>query len=423
MATTEAPPRTRRRTAAPKVKVTPEDFVRVARFLDTQVLVERALELRMVGLATLSGVNLHLLGGAGIAKSLALREWAKCITNARYFEKPLNPTLTPDAVIGGYDMPRYAKTGEFVRKVDGYAPTAHVVFLDEWFRANGAMLDALLPLANTEERQAEHNGGMMKCPTVVLVSASNTLPDPDNVQSVALVDRITLMLEVKDVKADESFKEVFRRHHDRRQADRAGVTTRETMTLEQVLDAQRQVDAVTLSPEFLDAAADLRRRTKDEGLAVSPRRWMELGRVARANAWMAGRDYLVAEDLSVTEHGMWRDPAHAPLAHKLCMPFHGRYEREATEKRIEAEKAFAEIAGIRAAVEGTPPTERLPEDVLRVGMAATRAIDHLKGEVDELLVEADKEKRDAASLRDLANELLTTQGWLFNNSFATKYRP
>lgn len=423
MATTDAPPRPRRRTAAAKVKVTPDDFVRVARFLDTQVLVERALELRMVSLATLAGVNLHLLGGAGIAKSLALREWAKCITDARYFEKPLNPTLTPDAVIGGYDMPRYAKTGEFVRKVDGYAPTAHIIFLDEWFRANGAMLDALLPLANTEERQAEHNGGMMKCPTVVLVSASNTLPDPDNVQSVALVDRITLMLEVKDVKADESFKEVFRRHHERRQADRAGVTMRETMTLEQVLDAQRQVDAVTLSPEFLDAAAGLRRRVKDEGLAVSPRRWMELGRVARANAWMAGRDYLVAEDLAVTEHGMWRDPAHAPLAHGLCLPFHGRYEREATTKRIEAEKAFAEIAGIRATVEGTPSSERLAEDVLRIGMAATRAIDHLKSEVDELLVEADKEKRDAASLRDLANELLTAQVWLFENSFATKYKP
>jgi MoxR-like ATPase len=281
MAVAEAPPRTRARKRTPAVTVTPEDFVRVVRYLDTQVLVERALELRMLTLTTLSGVNQHQLGGAGIAKSLALREWAKCITDARYFEKPMNPTLTPDAVIGGYDMPRYAKTGEFVRKVDGYAPTAHVIFIDEWFRANGAMLDALLPLANTEERMAEHNGGMMKCPTLMLVSASNTLPDPDNVQALALVDRITLMLYVEDVKADESFKEVFRRHHERRQAERAGVTTRETVTLAQVQEAQRQVDAVKLSAEFLDEAADLRRRVKAEGLAVSPRRWMELGRVLR----------------------------------------------------------------------------------------------------------------------------------------------
>jgi hypothetical protein len=33
--------------------VTPDDFVRVQRFLDTKVLVERALELRMIVLATL----------------------------------------------------------------------------------------------------------------------------------------------------------------------------------------------------------------------------------------------------------------------------------------------------------------------------------------------------------------------------------
>jgi hypothetical protein len=73
--------------------------------------------------------------------------------------------------------------------------------------------------------------------------------------------------------------------------------------------------------------------------------------------------------------------------------------------------------------DSTPASERLSDEVLNIGLVATRDIDHLKAEVDELLAEADKEKRDAASLRDLANELLAHQMWLFDNSFATKYRP
>jgi MoxR-like ATPase len=85
-------------------------------------------------------VNIHLLGGAGHREVARAARVRACVEGATLFEKAMNPALTPDAVIGGYDMPRYARTGEFVRKLDGAAPTAHIIFLDEWFRANGAML-------------------------------------------------------------------------------------------------------------------------------------------------------------------------------------------------------------------------------------------------------------------------------------------
>jgi MoxR-like ATPase len=264
---------------------------------------------------------------------------------------------------------------------------------------------------------------MVTCPTLVLVSASNTLPDPDNVLAKALLDRITLMLHVEDVKADESFKEVFRRHHERRQADRAGGVTRETVTLEQVQEAQRTGRCDHLAPDFLDEAAEPAAQGAREGVGREPRRWMELGRVCRANAWMAGRDHLIAEDLVVTEHGMWRDPAHKALARSLVLDYHGRYEQAAEKKRLEAADHFAAIEKIRPTCESTPPTQKLPREVMDEGVDATRAIDFLKGEVDELLAEADREKRDASSLRDLANELLTAQEWLHENSFPTKYRP
>ena len=398
------------------VAVTPQDFLRVTDHLDTQVLVERSLELRIINLATLAGVNVHLLGPPGVAKSLGLREYAKSIADARYFEKPLNANLPADAVIGAYDMALFASTGDFVRKVEGYAPTAHVVFLDEWFRANGPMLDALLPLANTEERQAEHNGGMMTCPTLVLVSASNHLPDADNEQAQALVDRITVMLYVERVKSDDSFKQILRRHHARRLAEVDDTWTREQVTLEQVQEAQRQVWHVRFTPEFEDAAAQLRRDTTTAGLNVSDRRWVELVRFCRAQAWMSGRDHLIPEDLAVVEHGLWRDKDQIPEAHRLVLAFHGRFEREATEKRQEAAPAIAKFEEIRPLVEGTPPNEDIDPDTLRKAISASRAIKAVKLRVEAVLDEATREQRDAAGLRELLNELVSIQLWFKSNS-------
>src|SRR4051794_17062984 len=116
---TKARPTRARKAATPgangrsRVKVTPEDFLRVIGFLDTRVLVERSLELRIINLAALAGVNVHMQGPPGVAKSLGLREYAKSIAGARYFEKPLNANLPADAVIGAYDMALFARTGEF----------------------------------------------------------------------------------------------------------------------------------------------------------------------------------------------------------------------------------------------------------------------------------------------------------------------
>lgn len=418
MTMTAAPP-----AAAPAtVQVEPDDFLRVMRYLDTQVLVERSNEIRVLFLTLLSGTNFHLNGEPGVAKSLALDEAAKCIVGAAYFKKPMNEELAPSAVLGGYDYANFMSTGDLHRKVLGMLPTAHIGFVDEIFRANGMMLDALLPIANVGERQAEIDGRMQRTPLLMLVSAANFMPDSDNARAAAYLDRVTNMLWVERVKSGDSFKEIMRRHAARvaAEANSTGIQ-RETITLEQVHEAQRQVRLVRLTPEFLDNAYDLRTKATGEGIVVSDRRWMEVFLVARANAWFAGRDFLIPEDLAVAEYGMARERDQIPSAHKLVLPFHGRFEREATEKRQEATPAIESVEEIRPLVEGTPPNEELDPDVLRKAINASRKVDAVKARVDAVLEEAEKEKRDAAKLRDLANELLALQMWFKQHNLPTQY--
>lgn len=404
------------------VTVEPADFERLERFITTEVLVERALEMRVLIRGSLAGVNIHEVGRPGVAKSLGLREYAKCVTGARYFEKVVHGMMPADAIIGGYDMPLFASTGKFQRVGSGYAPHAHIVFIDEVPRANGPTLDALLPMLNTQERASEQNGGMVTTPILFVVTASNTWFDAENQQAQALSDRITLMLHVEDVKSEDSFKEILRRDHERRLKIATNTVPRETITLEQLEEAQRQVKDVRPTPEFLDAAAKLRREAAQEGLTFGPRRWVELVLVCRANAWMANRDHLIPEDLAIAEHGLWRDPDDRPLAHKLVLPFHGRFEREASAKRQEAAKPLAAVEAIRPQVEGTPPNEELDQEVLTKAISASRQIDAVKERVDKVLGEADGEKRDASALRELSNELLAVQKWFQSNGLPTSYK-
>lgn len=422
MATTTAS-RAARGKSAPAVKVAPDDILRIAEDVTENVLVERKNEMRVIVLASLAGVNVHQLGHPGTGKSLGIREFCKRIIGARYFEKAVHAQMPADAIVGGYDMPKFAQTGEFSRNVEHYAPNAHVIFLDEVTRANGPTLDALLPLLNTEERAYEANGGMKTAPALFVATASNYMPDPDDAHLGAFVDRITLMQFIDYVKADDSFKEMVRRHHVRRQRE-AGAQAYEpkTVTLEQFQQAQREVSAIEPSPEYLEAISNLRVAAKTEaGLNVSDRAWMELGRVARSSAWLAGRDFLIPEDLVAVENGLWKQQADIPAARKLILPLQGRFEREAEEKAVEASKPMAEWEQIRPQVEAAPPHEDLEQALLSKCINVGRSIEKVLARVDAVLGEAKKEGRDAARLRDLRSELRTIQRWFKDNNLPNKY--
>ena len=57
---------------------------------------------------------------------------------------------------------------EYVRQIDGYLPTCEVAFIDEIFKANSAILNALLTLLN--ERLFDNGNQRLRVPLLCLVS-------------------------------------------------------------------------------------------------------------------------------------------------------------------------------------------------------------------------------------------------------------
>ena len=109
-------------------------------------LVERGCEARLLLLALVGGEHLLLLGPPGTAKSEVCRRLGKA-ARLSYFERTLTRFSTPEELFGPLSLAALERD-EYKRATDGYAPKAELLFLDEAFKANSAILNSLLTLLN-----------------------------------------------------------------------------------------------------------------------------------------------------------------------------------------------------------------------------------------------------------------------------------
>jgi MoxR-like ATPase len=92
-----------------------------------------------------------------------------------YFEYLLNQYTEPDELLGPVIVQKLTLAKpEFQRFRDGMMPNSYVVFLDEVFRGNSAILNALLSLIN--ERRVYEAGTAVQAHTLILYGAANQPP-------------------------------------------------------------------------------------------------------------------------------------------------------------------------------------------------------------------------------------------------------
>ncbi|KAL6772366.1 hypothetical protein ACKKBG_A29945 [Auxenochlorella protothecoides x Auxenochlorella symbiontica] len=156
-------------------------------------LLERETEVRLLLLAALCGEHLLLLGPPGTAKSELSRRLAE-LTGGRYFERLLTRFSVPEELFGPLSM-KGLENDLYERQTSGYLPTAEVAFIDEVFKANSAILNALLTILN--ERLFSNGSARLEVPLLCLVGASNELPESEELD--ALYDRFLLRRQVAQV--------------------------------------------------------------------------------------------------------------------------------------------------------------------------------------------------------------------------------
>src|SRR5262249_31462712 len=134
-------------------------------FLDKQEVI------RLLLVSVAAGEHMLLVGPPGPAKSALVRTFARLI-DARYFEYLLTRFTEPNELFGPVDI-RAFREGTYTRKTETMLPEAELVFLDEIFKSNSAILNSLLTILN--ERKFCNVSHLSNVPWLSILRTSNAL--------------------------------------------------------------------------------------------------------------------------------------------------------------------------------------------------------------------------------------------------------
>ena len=255
-------------------------------------VVERDAEIRSLAAALVAGQHVLLLGPPGTGKSYLTGLFTAALGSS-FFQVLMTKYTVPEEVFGPYSLAGLERD-EYRRVVAGYLPSVEVGFLDEVFKANSSILNALLTILN--EGEFDNGGSRSAVPLKLCVGASNEFPADDSLN--ALRDRFLLCHWVSPIKNRSAKRALF---FGGSKPVAAKLSPADVAVLRAACDAVAVPDVV--QDAMMDLADELER---EHGITASDRRWRQATSLVRASAVLDGRDVATPRDLSILAHVLWR---------------------------------------------------------------------------------------------------------------------
>jgi MoxR-like ATPase len=282
--------------------------------------------IRLLLVAVIAGEHAVLLGPPGTAKSALIRGLSQLL-QARYFEYLLTRFTEPNELFGPVDIAAF-REGTYRRRTEGMLPEAELVFLDEVFKSNSAILNALLTLLN--ERKVAMGNQILNCPLISVFGASNEVPSDESLN--AIFDRFLIRVRSDNLDAYH-FSDLLSRgiQHELRQMSHAAfeplVSGPELASLGLYVRQRMQFD-----DSFLSTYKGVVFQIRAEGISLSDRRVVKLLKLFAANAYLDGRNAADASDLFVLKH-IWNNEDQAPILEAIIQPLLETYYREHPDRK------------------------------------------------------------------------------------------
>lgn len=271
---------------------------------------ERDYVLALALLSAIAGESIFLLGLPGVGKSLIARRLKLAFRNAQSFEYLMSRFSTPDEIFGPVSISKLKDEDTYERLVDGYLPTADVVFLDEIWKAGPSIQNALLTVLNEKLfRNGDHE---LRLPLKGIIAASNELPAQDEGLE-ALWDRFLIRIVVPPLMSEKVFYKMILGIED----TEIGLSEALQITTEEYAEWQIQINRITVPYCILELISKVRGWLKrpigndnDEGpqpIYVSDRRWKKVIRLLRTAAFLNGRNQVDQIDCLLMTTTLWDD--------------------------------------------------------------------------------------------------------------------
>ncbi|MEZ4453958.1 MAG: AAA family ATPase [Nannocystaceae bacterium] len=300
-----------------------------ARQLEHQFLGKEEI-IRLLFITAIAGEHLVMVGPPGTAKSALVRAFAQAI-DARYFDYLLTRFTEPNEIFGPVDIQAF-RQGTYRRRIEQMLPEAEVVFLDEIFKANSAILNSLLTVLNA--RRYTHGTTTVKVPLISLFAASNEVPSDEALS--ALFDRFLLRVRC-DYLDSYHFRGLLQKGIDletRAMADASAAIKKFTSAAELMALQQRFASHMKMGEEFLATFKGLVFQIRSEGIGLSDRRVVKLLKMFAASAIFDGRAEVNDADLFVLRH-VWNTPEQEELLQEIVGPVLDRwYDAHPDQARI-----------------------------------------------------------------------------------------
>ena len=331
-------------------KELPSRLARLAHALEDRFLGKDEI-VRLLLVATIAGEHAVLVGPPGTAKSALIRTFAR-LMQARYFEYLLTRFTEPNEIFGPVDIAAF-RDGRYERRTEGMLPDAEVVFLDEVFKSNSAILNSLLTLLN--ERRYTSGGKVIRCPLLSAFGAANEVPTDDAL--TAIYDRFILRIRSDNLDAYH-FQDLLQKglNHEVLELDTAPV--RPLVDARELAALQRGLlPRTSYSEEFFSLYKGLVFQVRAEGVTLSDRRVVKLMKLFAASAYLDGRAQPDASDLFVLKH-VWNTEDQAPLLEAIVTPvLEGHFREHPQARRVGAvglglEALAGEVERVRQVLAG-----------------------------------------------------------------------
>lgn len=255
-----------------------------------RVIVGKEDVVRKVWMTILSEGHVLLEDVPGVGKTTMALAFSR-VLGLDYRRIQFTPDVMPSDLTGFY---YYNKKQDEFEYREGAVMT-NLLLADEINRTSSRTQSALLEAMEERQVTVDGNTHPLKDPFFVIATQNPVGSAGTQMLPESQLDRFMVMLSV-GYPSVESEVRMMRERGGRNPLDQV----RQMLTKDELIAMQREAASVDVSPLIYQYIAYLAGATRNHELirlGVSPRGSLALARMARANAYLDGRDYVVPEDV------------------------------------------------------------------------------------------------------------------------------